>query len=138
MEQVEPVMIPEETARGVDIFYELGDLIGATVTVLVAQAQDPSAARFAAEGTISVTGDIEVAIWSGGDIDGIVCGLPVRKEGDLEAIRDLYILENIRFLFCADFYNFRRYIPAFCVGVSLFCFPCLDGGLLFFVEFWVE
>ena len=97
VEEVEAVVVPDEAAGGVDVADELGDLVGAAVLIGIAQAEDTTAIGLAAEGAVAIGGNVEVASGRGGDVDGVVGGLPGSEEGLLEAFGDGGVLENSGF-----------------------------------------
>lgn len=72
VDDVEAVMIPEEAARGIEVFYEFDCFIGASVVIGIAEADNTAAVWFDLFGTISIGGDVEIAIGSSGYEDGVV------------------------------------------------------------------
>ena len=121
MNEIDPVMIPNEATRGIDIFDKLLHLIGASISIRITEAQDASTLWIAAQRAIAIAGDIEVAIGCGGDIDGVVrCGA-VGEEGEVKAVWNFHVLEDGCFLLWGEFYDRRSDVAL--TG------KCASGGL---------
>ena len=116
MHEVEPVVIPHEPARGIDLAKDLR-LIRAAIAIEIAQADDATTLRIAAQRAVSIRRNVKRAIWLRGDEDGVVRRGAIRKKRDLKALRDLHILQNGRFLLRREFHDLRRDVAFLGAGI---------------------
>ena len=111
MKYIEPVLVPDQATRRIDRGDEFGDFVGPAVIVCVAKAEDTSTVFVAPEGAAPVAGYIKVASGRGGDIDGIVGGLPGSVEGELKAFGYFYASKHFGFFFGRELDNGGLDIP---------------------------
>jgi hypothetical protein len=97
MEKIKAIVIPDQAARGIDVFDEFFHFVGAAVAVEIAEAEDAAAMRIATEGTVAVAGDIEGAVGSCGDEDGVVGHWRGGEDGGVKAGGDFYVFEDVGF-----------------------------------------
>src|SRR5205085_5034629 len=95
MQQIEPIIIPNQPARRIDILHELLHLISAAVAVDVAQAQNSPAMRIAAERTVSIARYIQSSIWSRRYEDGIIRHRRRGKNRRTKTSGDFYVLQQL-------------------------------------------
>ena len=131
MHEVESVVIPHEPARRIDLAEHLR-LIRSAIAIEIAQADDATALRIAAQRAVSVRGNVKRAIRLRGDEDRVVRRGAVREKRDLKALGDFHILQNGCFLLRRELHDLRRDVAAALVGIIR-----LDGGLFLLVaELW--
>ena len=87
VQHVKVVAVDGDTARGVDCREDL-DLIGATVGIEVAQAQDASAVRISAAAAVAIASDEQGAVRGGAHEDGIADGRGSGEDTRLESFRE--------------------------------------------------
>ena len=96
--QVEPVAIPDQSARRIDVRHEEAGFVGPAVAVDVAQPIDGAAVLFAIARAVLVARNIQHAVGSGRDINRIFHG---RRDGEQRCLIALGSRELAEQLFLA-------------------------------------
>ena len=94
VQQVESILIPDQTARRIHVRHERFHLVRLSIPVGVAHAQHPAHVRLPIQRAVSVAGNVERAVHRSRDKHRIIHRRRRRKDRDIETIRGLHVLQQ--------------------------------------------